>query len=80
MNTSRRSGSRSAELCTSPVTDAFAWVRKEPKRETKLRSFLEGETNDQHEFISDAYCEDLMQGEALADSKIARQIRDIIIV
>lgn len=37
-------------------------------------------TNDQHEFIGDAYCEDLMQGEALADSKLAGQIRDIIIV
>jgi hypothetical protein len=38
------------------------------------------ETSNQYEFIGDAYCEDLMHGQALADSKLAGQTRDIIIV
>jgi hypothetical protein len=34
----------------------------------------------QYEFVGDAFCEGLMQGEALADSKLANEIRDLIIV
>jgi hypothetical protein len=34
----------------------------------------------QYEFLGDAYCEGLMQGEALADPKLTDEVRNLIIV
>jgi hypothetical protein len=37
-------------------------------------------TNGGYEFVGDAYCEDLMQGEALADPQLVDKVGDLTIV